>query len=71
MKSRIEKYCTQNDGDCYTCSLVNYGLDCHNNPLAGDDILSVPREGIAGLRRGQIMDIHAAATLRVDEVYED
>lgn len=24
-------YCTQNDGKCSTCSLVNYGLDCHNN----------------------------------------
>lgn len=27
-------YCTQNDGDCSTCSLVNYGRDCQNNPLA-------------------------------------
>jgi len=26
-------YCTQNNGDCYTCSLVNYGRDCRNNPL--------------------------------------
>lgn len=27
-------YCTQNNGDCGTCSLVNYGLDCANNPLS-------------------------------------
>lgn len=27
-------YCTQNNGDCQTCSLVNYGLDCANNPIA-------------------------------------
>ena len=26
-------YCTQNGGDCSTCSQVNYGMDCHNNPL--------------------------------------
>jgi len=26
-------YCTQNDGDCETCSLVNYGRDCQNNKI--------------------------------------
>ena len=26
-------YCSQNDGDCETCSLVNYGRDCHNQPV--------------------------------------
>lgn len=25
------KYCAQNNGDCSSCSLVNYGQDCHNN----------------------------------------
>jgi len=24
-------YCVQNEGDCKTCSLVNYGRDCQNN----------------------------------------
>ena len=28
-------YCTQNDGDCKSCSLVNYGRDCMNNTLHG------------------------------------
>lgn len=28
-----KSYCTQNDGDCPTCSLVNYGRDCRNNPV--------------------------------------
>jgi len=28
-------YCVQNDGDCETCSLVNYGRDCQNNPIEG------------------------------------
>jgi hypothetical protein len=27
-----KEYCTQNNGDCQTCSLVNYGRDCRNNP---------------------------------------
>jgi hypothetical protein len=26
-------YCSQSNGDCDTCSLVNYGLDCHNSPI--------------------------------------
>lgn len=26
-------YCTQNNGKCDTCSLVNYGLDCNNSPI--------------------------------------
>ena len=36
---RFEKsdYCTRNGGDCSTCSLVNYGRDCLNNPIASDD----------------------------------
>lgn len=25
-----KEYFTQNNGDCATCSLVNYGKDCHN-----------------------------------------
>jgi len=28
-------YCTQNAGNCPTCSLVNYGRDCANYPLKG------------------------------------
>ena len=26
-------YCTQNEGDCNTCSLVSYGKDCQNNAI--------------------------------------
>lgn len=29
----MKDYCTQNDGDCLTCSLTNYGRDCQNNPI--------------------------------------
>ncbi len=28
-------YCTQNQGDCSTCSLVSYNRDCQNNPIQG------------------------------------
>ena len=30
------QYCTQNNQDCFTCSLVNYGMDCHNNKIETD-----------------------------------
>jgi hypothetical protein len=33
----MKSYCTQNNGDCSTCSLVNYGRDCRNVPLVADD----------------------------------
>jgi hypothetical protein len=26
-------YCTQNNGNCTTCSLVSYGRDCRNNQV--------------------------------------
>jgi hypothetical protein len=26
-------YCTQNNGDCPACNLVNYGRDCQDNPV--------------------------------------
>ena len=29
----MKAYCTQNNGDCSTCSLVSYGRDCHNEPI--------------------------------------
>lgn len=31
----MKKYCTQNDGDCATCSLSNYNRDCQNNYTHG------------------------------------
>lgn len=29
----IKEYCTQNNGNCKTCSFVNYGRDCQNNKI--------------------------------------
>jgi len=31
----MKSYCTQNNGKCSTCSLVNYNRDCYNNPIHG------------------------------------
>lgn len=31
----MKSYCTQNNGDCSTCSLVNYNRDCYNSPIHG------------------------------------
>lgn len=31
----MKPYCTQNNGDCSTCSLVSYNRDCQNNPVWG------------------------------------
>lgn len=32
-EKEASEYCSQNNQDCSTCSVVNYGLDCHNNNL--------------------------------------
>lgn len=29
----MKDYCTQNNGDCASCSLSNYGKDCRNKPI--------------------------------------
>jgi len=29
----MKEYSTQKDTDCSTCSLVNYGRDCMNQPV--------------------------------------
>jgi hypothetical protein len=31
----MKPYCTQNNGNCKTCSLVSYNRDCQNNPIHG------------------------------------
>lgn len=30
-----KSYCTQNNGDCSTCSLVNHNRDCQNISIQG------------------------------------
>jgi hypothetical protein len=36
-KRTLKTYCTQNDGDCETCSLVNYGKDCKNKKIEEEE----------------------------------
>jgi len=33
----MKSYCTQNNGNCANCSLVNYNRDCQNNPIPGSE----------------------------------
>ena len=40
-------YCTKNNGDCLTCSLVSYGRDCRNVPL--EDVHPTTRAAAATL----------------------
>ena len=41
----MKNYCTQNEGDCKTCSLTNYNRDCCNNPLTEDEKESKEENG--------------------------
>lgn len=45
----MKTYCTQNNGYCSTCSLVNYGRDCRNNPIdnESDDLYWITTEYIS------------------------
>lgn len=33
----MKSYCTQNKGNCGTCSLVNHGRDCKNKIVTPED----------------------------------
>jgi hypothetical protein len=46
-EKNIPDYCTQNGGDCLTCSLVNYGRDCMNNPVKKEGETGTPKAGDA------------------------
>jgi len=43
----MKGYCTQNAGDCSTCSLVNYGRDCMNNSVDDFEDEEIEKEEIA------------------------
>lgn len=62
---RKYKDCQRQDGDCTVCSLVNYGRDCHNNPISK---LEWARRG-AGLTQQELADkssIHIRQVQRVE-----
>lgn len=54
-----KEYCTQNNGDCETCSLVNYGRDCHNN--------FVGRGGYRGGIKPTVADKAKNRTIRLND----
>jgi hypothetical protein len=60
----MKPYCTQNNGDCKTCSLVNYNRDCHNNPIHGGK-----REG-AGAKKLTPPNARRRNILVTDEEYQ-
>jgi len=63
------EYCTQNEGDCNSCSLVSYGQDCWGHKLwsLGDlkHALSIPERSIRKLLND------AGATPRLDELQDN
>jgi hypothetical protein len=46
---KTPEYCTQNNGDCQTCSLVNYGLDCRNNRVKSPAPAGTKRDRVVAL----------------------
>lgn len=58
----VKPYCTQNDGKCKTCSLVNYGRDCYNNPVHGG-----PRPGAGSKKQAPPDAIRRTFLLTDDE----
>jgi len=47
----IPDYCTQNNGQCWTCSLANYGRDCRNKSIAAREMGSIKSERKAASSR--------------------
>lgn len=49
----MRTYCTQNNGDCLSCPLSNYGRDCVNNEIGdGLDAPCTLQEELAAAIRG-------------------
>lgn len=48
----MKPYCTQNNGDCASCSLSNYGRDCQNNPIWGGNRKGAGRKPTGRKKRG-------------------
>ena len=58
----MKDYCTQNNGDCKTCSLANYNLDCENNPIEENELKK--RQEIENkLKYGKIV--------KIEKLYKD
>ena len=55
LKQVNERTGTQNAGDCPTCSLVNYGRDCLNNPVNYADFEAVSGNDDKEMRNHKII----------------
>ena len=67
-------YCTQNNWDCETCSLVNYNRDCHNNPVVAPGMCASCGEGANNCHCGDYVDtapLSEAQRARLAEVGND
>jgi hypothetical protein len=58
-------YCTQNDGDCWSCSLNNYGRDCYNNPIPPAIVREPKVRRAVEYAQGQDMQLETDQVLRV------
>ena len=47
-------YCTQNKGDCRTCSLSNYGRDCQNRSIAAREMGALKSPAKAAASRANL-----------------
>jgi DNA-binding transcriptional regulator YiaG len=61
----MREYCTQNNGNCESCSLSSYGHDCYNNPV---NPLAYYRTK-AGLSQSQLAE-KSGVSVRVLQNYE-
>jgi hypothetical protein len=64
----MRSYCTQNNGDCSTCSLVNYNRDCCNNPIWGGSREGAGRKSTG--RKKHILYITEEEYLKVKQLIE-
>jgi len=52
--------CTQNNGNCETCSLGNYGLNCENKPITECFIFDIKEMQDGPGRTGEIRVCHVS-----------
>lgn len=63
------EYCTQNDGNCTSCSLSNYGRDCANNRILTTGLIA--KTLLCHERAARKLLNDAGANPRLDEYTEN
>lgn len=64
----VKPYCTQNNGNCSTCSLVNYNRDCQNNPVHGGYRLGAGRKPTG--RKRLVLSVTEDERAKIKELIE-